>query len=80
MGYGVATHVLCVDRSYTGLSLAVAIDICIRHGLVAQLEALLFPPPSEGSSTAAGEATCNDAAVALLEEVCDVGITNLVGT
>lgn len=41
-----------------------AADLCIRHALVATLEALLFPL-SEGNSATAGD----DAAVALLEEV-----------
>ena len=46
-----------------------AIDLCIRHALVATLEALLFPLP-EGGSAAAGVAN-DDAAIALLKEVND---------
>lgn len=57
--------------------MSVAIDLCIRHGLVAQLEALLFPPPSEGSA-AEGEAARDDEAVALLEEVSYAGVAKLV--
>lgn len=48
----------------TGLSLSLAIDLCIRHGLVAQLEALLFPA-KEGATAAASD----DSVVELLEEV-----------
>jgi len=49
----------------TGLSLALAIDLCVRHGLVSQLEALLFPLPEEGVTAAASD----DVLLKLLEEV-----------
>lgn len=51
-----------------GLSLALAIDLCIRHGLASQLESLLFPALGEGPADHAAPAS-DEALVELLEEV-----------
>lgn len=53
--------------SFPGLSMALAIDLCIRHGLVAALESLLSLPSPDTASNTGGSG--DNALMAVLEEV-----------